>query len=201
MVSQLHRKPFAKGRYAQRGAVLAISLMILLVMTIIGVASMGSTTLQEKMANNNKQRQIAFQAAEAALRAGEVFLTTNVGSISDLTTNFNATAPVAGLYAERAPVVGVTAYPLPISTNIFDDTGWLASGNAVEVTSFTTLSQPPRFIIQYMGRAGPPTKGGYGGKKPDTRQHAFQITAIGWGEGAAPTARYLLQSSFRMPLL
>jgi len=168
-------------------------------MTIIGIASMSSTTLQERMANNNNQRQIAFQAAEAALRAGEAFLVTNITNISNLATNFNATTSVAGLYSERAPVVGAATYPLPASANIFDDSGWLTVGNAIEVTTFTTVFQRPRFIIEYMGRAGAPPKD-YSGKKQDPRQYAFRITAIGWGEGTTPTVRYLLQSSFRLPM-
>ena len=185
----------------QRGAVLTVSLLILLVMTIIGVASMGSTTLQEKMSNNNRQSQIALQAAEVALRSGEAYLVANIGSVNDLATNFNATAPVTGLYSERAPLVGVATRPLPAGTNIFDDSGWLATGNAVPVTTMSGLTQQPRFIIEYMGRVGEPPKTGYLNKKPDTRQYAFRITAIGWGEGTNPTARYILQSSFRMPLL
>lgn len=200
MTGNSHMTQFSKGCTAQRGAVLAMSLLILLVMTIIGVASMGSTTLQERMANNNQQRQIAFQAAEAALRAGEAFMVANIGNITDLQTNFNATTPVAGLYSERAPVVGVATYPLPVGTNLFDDAGWLAAGNAVEVTSVTNVSRKPRFIVEYMGRAGSPLKD-YSGKKQDDRQYAFRITAVGWGEGTTPTSRYLLQSSFRMPLL
>ncbi len=198
MTGHSHHKPFTKDRNAQRGAVLAISLMILLVMTMIGVASMGTTTLQEKMANNNNQRQIAFQAAEAALRAGEAFLAANILSVSDLVTNFNATSPVAGLYSQRAPVVGMATYPSTV--NIFDDASWLIAGNAVVLTTLTTVSQQPRYIVEYMGRAGrAPTN--YNGNNPDARQYAFQITAIGWGEGAMPKARYFLQSSFRMPLL
>jgi len=184
----------------QRGAVLVISLLILLVMTILGVSSMSSTTLQERMANNNNQRQIAFQAAEAALRAGEAYLVANVTGVAELATTFNATTPVVGMYSERAPMVGMAPNKRPGSFDFFDDTSWLASGSAVEVTSLTGLAQPPRFIIEYMGRVGPaPTN--YSGKKQDARQYAFRITAVGWGEGNAPTARYLLQSSFRMPLI
>jgi len=201
MTGQLHPISFSTGRNAQRGAVLAISLLILLVMTIIGIASMGSTTLQEKMANNNNQRQIAFQAAEVALRTGEALLIANIGSVTDLNTNFSATAPVAGLYSERAPIVGVATRPLPVGVNIFDDASWLTAGNAVSTAAVGTLTQLPRFIIEYMGRAGATPKTGYLNKKPDVRQYAFRITAIGWGEGATPTARYILQSSFRMPLL
>ncbi len=195
-----HKRGAGCSNAAQRGAVLVISLLILLVMTMLGVSSMSSTTLQERMANNNNQRQIAFQAAEAALRAGEAYLVANVTGVAELVTNFNATTPVAGMYSERAPAIGVKAYKRPDAFDFFDDSSWLASGSAVEVTSLTGLSQRPRFIIEYLGRAGPPLTN-YSGKKQDARQYAFRITAVGWGEGNAPTARYLLQSSFRMPLI
>jgi len=88
---------------------------------------------------------------------------------------------------------------LPAGFNIYNDNDWLAAGNAVEVNTVTSVTQRPRYIIEYVGRVGPPPND-YSGKKPDTRQYGFRITAIGWGEGAAPNARYLLQSSYRMPL-
>jgi len=55
----------------QRGAVLLISLVFLLVLTMLGVSSMQNATLQEKMAASVKQRNASFQAAEMALRTGE----------------------------------------------------------------------------------------------------------------------------------
>ena len=183
----------------QRGAVLVVSLLILLVMTVLGVAAMGSTTLQERMANNNRQQQVAFQAAEAALRAAETFRGNTISDATALRTNFNSVVPVAGLYAERAPMTGVATYPLPAGFDIYDDNDWLAAGSAVEVISLTSVTQRPRYIIEYVGRVGAPPND-YSGKKPDTRQFGFRITAIGWGEGAAPNARYLLQSSYRIRL-
>ena len=60
---------------SQRGAILIVSLLLLLVMTLIGVTAVSTTTLQEKMAGNNRQRQLAFQAAGAALRDAETWLT------------------------------------------------------------------------------------------------------------------------------
>lgn len=59
---------------AQQGAALVIALIFLLILTIIGVTSMQSTTLEEKMAGNVRDRELGFQAAEAALRDGEEFL-------------------------------------------------------------------------------------------------------------------------------
>jgi len=49
--------------------VLITGLLILTVMTILGLASMRSTILQERMTGNLKEQANAFQAAEAALQA------------------------------------------------------------------------------------------------------------------------------------
>lgn len=184
----------------QKGAALIVSLLILLVMTVLGVSAMSTSVLQERMANNHHQRQVAFQAAEAALRAAEGFLVTNITSVAALRTNFNNAAPVAGLYSERSPVTGDNTRPLPAGVDLYDDTGWLAAGNAVEVVTVNNVQQRPRYIVEYVGRVGPaPTN--YSSKKQDTRQYGFRVTAIGWGEGATPNTRYLVQSSYRMPLL
>jgi type IV pilus assembly protein PilX len=61
---------------AEKGAALIISMIFLLVLTIIGLAGMDVTGLEEKMAGNMRDRNIAFQAAEAALRDGENYLQT-----------------------------------------------------------------------------------------------------------------------------
>ncbi len=178
---------------------LIVGLLILLVMTVLGVSAMGNTVLQERMAKNNRQQQVAFQAAEAALRAAETYLANTVNSVTALTVNFNSAAPLTGLYAQRPPRTGMATHPLPAGFDIYDDNDWLAAGNAVVVAGVSTVTRSPRYIIEYVGRVGPPPND-YSGKKPDTRQYGFRITAIGWGEGAAPTSRYLLQSSYRIPL-
>ena len=53
------------------GAVLIISLIMLLLLTIIGVTAIQTTSLEEKMAGNMRDQNLAFQAAESALRVGE----------------------------------------------------------------------------------------------------------------------------------
>ena len=47
---------------------------MLLVMTVLGVSAMRNTTLQERMAGNLRDSNLAFQSAERALREGEKFL-------------------------------------------------------------------------------------------------------------------------------
>lgn len=56
---------------SQRGATLLVGLIMLLLMTIIGLAAMRGSGMQELMAGNMRDRNLAFQSAEAALREGE----------------------------------------------------------------------------------------------------------------------------------
>lgn len=63
------RLPTPMGR--QRGVVLIVSLILLMILTLIGVTAMQTSTLEERMTGNALDRALAFQAAEAALRAGE----------------------------------------------------------------------------------------------------------------------------------
>jgi type IV pilus assembly protein PilX len=58
----------------QQGAILMMSLMMLLLLTIIGVTAMNTVTMEERMAGNLRDSNLAFQGAEAALRDGEAKL-------------------------------------------------------------------------------------------------------------------------------
>ena len=55
----------------QRGAALFISLMFLILLTLIGLSAANVGILQERMAGNVRESNIAFQTAEAALRGIE----------------------------------------------------------------------------------------------------------------------------------
>jgi type IV pilus assembly protein PilX len=55
----------------QRGAVLIISLVLLLILTLLGVAAMRNTTLEEQMAGNMRALHIAEQSTDVALRGAE----------------------------------------------------------------------------------------------------------------------------------
>jgi type IV pilus assembly protein PilX len=55
----------------QSGAVLVISLIILLILTLLGMSSIQTTTLEERMAGNTLSTTTALQAAEGSLRQGE----------------------------------------------------------------------------------------------------------------------------------
>jgi type II secretory pathway pseudopilin PulG len=50
----------------QRGAVLIVSLVLLLLITMVAVTTISSSTFQTVMVNNAQQREFAFRAAESA---------------------------------------------------------------------------------------------------------------------------------------
>ncbi len=51
----------------ESGAVLAISLILLLVITLVGLSTYQTTGLEETMAANAQQKNMSFQASEAAI--------------------------------------------------------------------------------------------------------------------------------------
>lgn len=164
---------------AERGTALIFALVALLILTIIGVSAMNTTTLQEKMAHNLKDKNLAFQAAESALKRGETFVITE--------TNFDKiVAPVPtgddGLHDSVAT-----------TTPIWED-ATLWSGTDVFAYSgldSSKLSAQPKYIIEYLGTTvDPGDQFGSGIESgPAGQKHAFRITARGvGGTGAAVAA-------------
>ncbi|MDG2035284.1 MAG: PilX N-terminal domain-containing pilus assembly protein, partial [Pseudomonadales bacterium] len=62
------------NKKSQSGAVLVVSLVMLLILTLIGISGMSSVTLEEKMVSNMQNANKSFQGAEAALNECEMFL-------------------------------------------------------------------------------------------------------------------------------
>ncbi|MCM0610991.1 PilX protein [Marinobacter sediminum] len=64
-------KQISQNGFGQKhsGAALIISLIILLVLTLIGVAGMNTSVMQERMAVNSQNSNRAFQAAESTVGA------------------------------------------------------------------------------------------------------------------------------------
>lgn len=58
--------PFSPSR--QSGAALVVGLVVLVLLTLLGIAAMRTSALEERMAGNLRESNIAFQSAEGALR-------------------------------------------------------------------------------------------------------------------------------------
>jgi len=113
-----------------KGAVLIISLIMLIVMTLIGITAMRTSILEEKMAGNLRDRTSAFEAAESALRDGESLLSALVD-----VSSFNGTGGRLG-----------TADPEP---DYFNSAVWV---NSISYSgTLPDVATQPQYIIKYIG--------------------------------------------------
>ena len=130
-----------QSRSAQSGAALVVVLMLLLIITLLGLASMRGSLMQERMAGYTQGRALAFQAAEAGLRQAEI--TIRDGGDLDLSA-----APVGSCSAGKC---GRPDYSK--STEVWAEAGFwagdkVASGTAVKSGELTIT---PKYIIEYFG--------------------------------------------------
>ncbi len=174
----------------QSGIVLIVSFIILLLLTIIGISGMKVTGLEEKMAGNDRDQNVAFQAAEAALRAGEakVLALWDKGNGS---INKTFCANVAGLY-HGADLCA--AAPKATAPNSFDTTVWTDDTKSIAVTSISNtvgnklVAAAPRYFITYAAKIAPLT----GDNNPPT--YLFIVTAR--GVGGQEGSQVVLRSHF-----
>mgnify|MGYP000308384430 CR=1 FL=1 len=128
--------PAHHGTQKQRGTALIVSLLILIVLTILGVAAMSTNTMEEKMAGNSRKIDLAFQAAESALRDAQTD-----PAIKNNSTAFDSTCP-NGL-----------CLPSVTGTPVWDTVNW--STNARTYGAYTGAAAisgvpAPVYIIEKM---------------------------------------------------
>jgi type IV pilus assembly protein PilX len=167
---------------SQSGAVLPISLIMVLLLTMIGITGMQTTSLEEKMAGNSRERNLAFQAAESALREGESFLT--AASLPTFTA-----AGTNGLYSTSSTAISE-------NTLKTSDTFWSSNTTTVRVTNADVtehVAAAPRYVIQQLAFS----EGG--GQSLDAGVHQenemYQVTAR--GVGGNTTAVVIVQSTYK----
>ena len=71
----------------QSGAVLVLGLTMIMVLSVLVISSAKTTVLQQKMTSNLRDKELSFQAAESAIKAGESYLKDTAQE--DLAGNFS----------------------------------------------------------------------------------------------------------------
>jgi len=169
------------GLQKERGAVLAISLIFLLVMTLIGLTGMKTSVLEEKMAGNSRNQGLAFQAAEAGLHGAERY-------INSIVTASDFSGAINGLVSEAEA-----------DPDYFDSSVWVDASSMEYDSGLSIIHSDPRYIIKLVGQSEADTNAGlnlsgYGGSLPGSQITIFRITSR--GTGGTGNARITLQSNF-----
>lgn len=171
--------------------VLVMALVFLLLLTIMGITALNTTSLEEKMTGNVKDRNLAFQAAESALIVAESWVNTQIGKpiFPSITT---------GLYL---PDTGVSGDPDGVDNwneDIWAGTNVVTYPNTPGQTGSGTLGRintQPRYIIEDMGEKQ--ESGGSIGMISDYKSTGTTVLRVTTrGTGGTDAAVVMLQSTY-----
>lgn len=124
----------------QSGMALIVSLLLLIVVTLVGLASIHGTITQQQMAANFYDRQVSMQSAEAAIRAAQSIVQANPSS------TFILDCHSAGKVCQSNPFTDSAAnVPSTAIQNVATGTG---SG---QFTASSVAASQPQFVVQNMG--------------------------------------------------
>lgn len=166
---------------AQRGMALLVVLVLLLLVTLLGLASLRGALMEERMTASLYDRSLSFQSAEAALREGEALALTR------------PTAPPSGCNAGVCSTPATAAEMDRWLNPAF--AGWR---NAAVDLAATPSAGAPQFIVEPMGvapnwvfceREIP--------MNPNCMSPRYRITAR--SAAVADRSQVLLQSNFSTP--
>jgi len=200
--------PTQPAARTQRGAVLVVALIFLLLLTILAISASGRSLLQERMAGGLRNAQQAQMSAQTALRGAEWKLwssTSNVGAHLNCGTGIFSDCYI---YDPASPLTNVVKFR--------NDPGWINPGNIATPykgyangKDFTTtqdgkLAKNPNYLIEDLGIELPPgvsgalhesgVTGSANTGAGSTSRHVYRITARATG-GSENTVR-VLESTF-----
>lgn len=139
------------SRQRQRGFVLAVSMIFLIIMTLLAIAAIKKSTLDEKIAFNLRAQNLSLQAAEKALRFCERGLNLAAGSTTLCTPT--GTIPAYDNVQPANPADATANFP-----NLWRvDANWRSGGatsatqiphNSVDAIKGLTAENQPRCMIE-----------------------------------------------------
>ncbi len=174
----------------QTGAVLVTALVLMAILAVVGVATMRSSTTDISIHKSMKSRNNAFQCAEAALRAGEIWLDTEIDRLpEDVMAN-----PDPGLFQ-------VWNYAAPEIQNIISkDAEWWENNGITYGGGMTNddyqigCGAEPRYIVENVGVVDDGTGNVEVAARSKDGINYFKVTA--YSIGSEGTASVILQSTF-----
>lgn len=170
----------------QSGVALIMSLVMLLILTILGLSSVESTSMQQRMSLNARDNDLAFQAAESAIREAEAYLSVNTSLLPFQNSN------TAGRY--DAPANG------NVDLSTFD---WTTAGNdsrgyATVSTNISGVATQPEYIIEWVktviSQEDTLNLSNIGQSTGSGRTQIFRVTA--YGTGGTDTAHVMIQTTY-----
>jgi type IV pilus assembly protein PilX len=196
----------------ERGTVLIVTLMFLIVLTLLGLSTMRGTTLEERMAGNSRDYNTALQAAEAALRDAEADLkgtgtsVLRTVTVTSFPVNLIGTATPSGCNTSGLCIIANENVQLYNTASV----DWSTSGTSstaygsytgaatTNATWLNGLSAKPRYVLELMQFTDGRNKDRVAGASGNVDYYYVRITAKGWGANSQTVVT--LQEVFIIPL-
>lgn len=175
--------PRRSGR--QSGAALVVALLILLVLTVLGITAMQTSNMEQQMAIQYHDHQLAFQAAEAALVEAQDYIQSQ-----PLTVNSFTAGCVNGLCLPADPTTTTTPVWNDTALNVWKTAGLHQTGSYTA----SNVSQQPEYIIEWLGYVFPSGDFPPGAVPGPGDPEMFRVTAL--GTGGTTNARVMLQITY-----
>lgn len=164
---------------------------------MLGLAAMQGATLEEKMAGNQRDRNIAFEAAEAALRDAEqdIFGSGRISGATGFKTGCNSNTNYLGLCLPSSTLI-----PVWESLDWSDSAStvlYVTYGGKTGASAWPNVARQPRYIIEWLPNMRDSDLGGPHYNSIPANKSQYRITAIGYGPTDSTEVR--LQSVYRTP--
>ncbi|MBT3562982.1 MAG: pilus assembly protein PilX [Gammaproteobacteria bacterium] len=179
------KRSYVGKQKRQSGVALFISLVMLLILTVLGLSSVQTTSVQERMARNARDTNLAFQAAESALKDAEALIET-----------FNSLVMFTGPGANDAGYYLEGDYDGAANWSNRD---WMSGNGYIEApTVIDGVAEPSKYIIEHLKTVVSDHDSlnldNIGRDSGSGRTQIFRITVF--GTGSTSTAHVMIQSTY-----
>ena len=174
-----------------KGATLAISLMLLLVMSLLGINAIRTSQLQEKMSHHSQDKIISFSASEAASLYAENLLEELEVEPTITSSCPNTTAPSGVSFC-------ILDYTNTLLPEIQTSAWWTTNGQAHALSYPSTVptknrvSLSPRFYTEHIGFVSDSL---VIGKGVPSGMHYYRV--FGRGTGVTDNASTFIETTYR----
>lgn len=203
-MNAIRRQSNRVGLRKQRGVVLFVALIFLIILTLLGLSNMQVGVMEERMTGSFRDRNnLAYESAELALREGESYLNgVAVGPFNNTKRGLHPAFENGSSSAFwRVRQVSASSPACP-GTGTVTTFNWLQTGqtdrcSSIELPADKKLpgtAEVPKYVIEELADVPKPGTTVKAGTALDSTK-VFRITARGVGGQA--TSVVILQSTFK----
>lgn len=133
------------------GFILIITVMFMAILLIFSISTLNMNVMQERMVGNSKDQNLAFQAAEAALRDAETDIQNNAGTYVFSAACAQGLCTTATIGATPGtPVWQTTAWANDLAAGDSGNQVSRVYGSITGATILANVAQQPHYIIEQM---------------------------------------------------